>query len=85
MMDTTIKVSERTAEMLERVCGKSDYSLMMFVENAIDRQIEITSEFQYLHEHQDDYLCKHKHLELKPDGTYECSVCGRNFEIQIPF
>jgi len=85
MMDRTIKVSERTAEMLERVCGKSDYGQMMFIQVALDRQIEITREFQYLHEHQDDYLCKHKHLELKPDGTYECSVCGRNFEIQIPF
>jgi len=58
---------------------------MMFIQVAIDKQIEITSEYQYLHEHQNDYLCKHKYLELRHNGTYECAVCGRSFEVQIPF
>ena len=75
-----IAVNNKIADMLEYLYGNNRAKKETFIEQAVDLYFDIAFEAMAIHDLQGDYLCKHPYLKHLHKDTYECMVCGMEFE-----
>ena len=76
----SIAVNDNTAAMLEYLYGNNKAKKETFIEQAVDLYFDIAFGAMAIHDLQGDYLCKHPYLKHLHKDTYECMVCGMEFE-----
>ena len=88
-MKEIIELSEAASASLDTLVGsniRTSPERKKMLENLLNNWADDLAHFALLDgDLRYEHPCYHQHLKLIGGNTYECTVCGKTFEMNIPF
>ena len=76
----TKKPNDEFDVLLEYLFGDNQQEKDNFMKQAVNLYFDIVYETMAVHDLHTDYVCKHTYLKHLHKNTYECMVCGMEFD-----